>query len=198
MDCFTSVLSSSHALPAYTCSPKSKVPAERPFSHFTEVIRSPSPGSHYVPDGSQWPHLPPGCHRQKAQGLGRTVARGGTQYKSGYRDVPQTWVAKSGRQVHQWVPFFFKNMVLWWVYFSKLPPIHVPSRFQANPPLTKKRQLFPGLQPASGGSIASQLWPSRGGELHLQVREYWPGSLSTRGRTPARGRPAPPLRAELP
>ena len=33
------------------------------------------------------------------------------------------------------------------------------SRFQANPPLTKKRQLFPGLQPASGGSIASQLWP---------------------------------------
>ena len=30
---------------------------------------------------------------------------GGTQYKSGYRDVPQTWVAKSGRQVHQWVLF---------------------------------------------------------------------------------------------
>ena len=29
------------------------------------------------------------------------------------------------------------------------------SRFQANPPLTKKRQLFPELQPASGGSIAS-------------------------------------------
>ena len=46
------------------------------------------------------------------------------------------------------------------------------SRFQANPPLTKKRQLFPGLQPASGGSIASQLWPSRGGELRLQVWEY--------------------------
>ena len=36
------------------------------------------------------------------------IARGGTQYKSGYRDVPQTWVAKSGRQVHQWVPFFSK------------------------------------------------------------------------------------------
>ena len=36
-------------------------------------------------------------------------ARGGTQYKSGYRDVPQTWVAKSGRQVHQWVPFFSKT-----------------------------------------------------------------------------------------
>ena len=34
---------------------------------------------------------------------------GGTQYKSGYRDVPQTWVAKSGRQVHQWVPFFPKT-----------------------------------------------------------------------------------------
>ena len=31
------------------------------------------------------------------------------------------------------------------------------SRFQGNPPLTKKRQLFPGLQPASPGSIASQL-----------------------------------------
>ena len=30
------------------------------------------------------------------------------------------------------------------------------SQFQANPPLTKKRQLFPGLQPASEGSIASQ------------------------------------------
>ena len=72
------------------------------------------------------------------------------------------------------------------------------SRFQANPPLTKKRQLFPGLRPASPGSIASQLWPSRGGELRLQVREYWPDSLSTRGCTPARGRPAPPLRAELP
>ena len=37
------------------------------------------------------------------------TARGGTQYKSGYRDVPQTWVAKSGRQVHQWVPFFFQK-----------------------------------------------------------------------------------------
>ena len=55
-----------------------------------------------------------------------------------------------------------------------------------------------GLRPASLGSIASQLWPSRGGELRLQVREYWPNSLSTRGRTPARGRPAPPLGAELP
>ena len=33
---------------------------------------------------------------------------GGTQYKSGYRDVPQTWVAKSGRQVCQWVPFHCK------------------------------------------------------------------------------------------
>ena len=40
---------------------------------------------------------------------------GGTQYKSGYRDVPQTWVAKSGCQVHQWVPFFLKNMVHGWV-----------------------------------------------------------------------------------
>ena len=48
---------------------------------------------------------------------------GDTQYKSGYRDVPQTWVAKSGRQVHQWVPFFSKNMVLWWVYFSKFSKI---------------------------------------------------------------------------
>ena len=38
-----------------------------------------------------------------------TDSRGGTQYKSGYRDVPQTWVAKSGRQVHQWVPFFSKT-----------------------------------------------------------------------------------------
>ena len=37
------------------------------------------------------------------------VPGGGTQYKSGYRDVPQTWVAKSGRQVHQWVPFFSKT-----------------------------------------------------------------------------------------
>ena len=35
--------------------------------------------------------------------------RGGTQYKSGYRDVPQTWVAKSGRQAHHWVPFFSKT-----------------------------------------------------------------------------------------
>ena len=50
------------------------------------------------------------------------------------------------------------------------------SRFQANPPLTKKRQLFPGLQPASGGSIASQLWSSRGRELRLQVRECWPSA----------------------
>ena len=55
-----------------------------------------------------------------------------------------------------------------------------------------------GLRPASLSSIASQFWPSRGGELRLQVREYWPDSLSTRGCTPARGRPAPPLRAELP
>ena len=39
----------------------------------------------------------------------RGVPRGGTQYKSGYRDVPQTWVAKSGRQVHQWVPFYSKT-----------------------------------------------------------------------------------------
>ena len=41
----------------------------------------------------------------------------------------------------------------------------------------KKRQLFPGLRPASPGSIASQLWPPTGGELRLQVREYWPDSL---------------------
>ena len=72
------------------------------------------------------------------------------------------------------------------------------SRFQANPPLTKKRQLFPGPQPVSGGSIASQLWPSRGCELRFQVRVYWPDSLSTRGRTPAQGRRAPTLRVELP
>ena len=72
------------------------------------------------------------------------------------------------------------------------------SLFQANPPLTKKRQLFPGLWPASPVSISSQLWPSRGGELRLQIREYLPDSLLTRGRTPAWGRPAPPLRPELP
>ena len=53
------------------------------------------------------------------------------------------------------------------------------SRFQANPPLTEKRQLFPGLRPASPGSIASQLWPPTGGGLRLQAREYWPDSLST-------------------
>ena len=41
--------------------------------------------------------------------LCRYPGGGGTQYKSGYRDVPQTWVAKSGRQVHQWVPFFSKT-----------------------------------------------------------------------------------------
>ena len=40
----------------------------------------------------------------------RVCDGGGTQYKSGYRDVPQTWVAKSGCQVHQWVPFFFSKM----------------------------------------------------------------------------------------
>ena len=39
---------------------------------------------------------------------GNLCPGGGTQYKSGYRDVPQTWVAKSGRQVHQWVLFFSK------------------------------------------------------------------------------------------
>ena len=37
------------------------------------------------------------------------IPGGGTQYKSGYRDVPQTWVAKSGRQVHQWVLLFFSK-----------------------------------------------------------------------------------------
>ena len=41
----------------------------------------------------------------------------------------------------------------------------------------KKRQLFPGLRPVSPGSIASQLWPPKGSELRLQVREYWPDSL---------------------
>ena len=43
---------------------------------------------------------------------------GGTQYKSGYRDVPQTWVAKSGRQVHQWVPFFSKTWYFDWSTFK--------------------------------------------------------------------------------
>ena len=43
---------------------------------------------------------------------------GGTQYKSGYRDVPQTWVAKSGRQVHQWVPFFQKHGTLMGLFFK--------------------------------------------------------------------------------
>ena len=46
------------------------------------------------------------------------VPGGGTQYKSGYRDVPQTWVAKSGRQVHQWVPFFQKHGTLMGLFFK--------------------------------------------------------------------------------
>ena len=46
------------------------------------------------------------------------ISRGGTQYKSGYRDVPQTWVAKSGRQVHQWVPFFQKHGTLMGLFFK--------------------------------------------------------------------------------
>ena len=83
------------------------------------------------------------------------------------------------------------------LYGAAVPHLR-SSRLQANPPLTKKRQLFLGLRPASPGSIASQLWPSRGGKLRLQVREYRPDSLSTRGRRPTQGRPAPPLRAELP
>ena len=70
------------------------------------------------------------------EGCGACGSRGGTQYKSGYRDVPQTWVAKSGRQVHQWVPFFSKtwyfdgsifqngaNLVLWLVNFLKFSEI---------------------------------------------------------------------------
>ena len=36
--------------------------------------------------------------------VGRSPGGGGTQYKSGYRDVPQTWVAKSGCQVHPMGP----------------------------------------------------------------------------------------------
>ena len=51
--------------------------------------------------GAKWDHT--------ALGLRQRDPGGGTQYKSGYRDVPQTWVAKSGRQVHQWVPFFSKT-----------------------------------------------------------------------------------------
>ena len=51
--------------------------------------------------------LPGGGDLQWPKGV--SCSRGGTQYKSGYRDVPQTWVAKSGRQVHQWVPFFSKT-----------------------------------------------------------------------------------------
>ena len=43
---------------------------------------------------------------------------GGTQYKSGYRDVPQTWGAKSGHQVHQWVPFFQKHGTLMGLFFK--------------------------------------------------------------------------------
>ena len=65
MDCITSVLSSSNALPAYTWSPKSKVPVEHPFSHFTVVITCQMGQNDLI--------SPLGCHRQKAQGLGRTV-----------------------------------------------------------------------------------------------------------------------------
>ena len=48
------------------------------------------------------------------------MPRGGTQYQSGYRDVPQTWVAKSGRQVHQWVFFFQKHGTLMGLFFKIL------------------------------------------------------------------------------
>ena len=50
--------------------------------------------------------------------MAATVPGGGTQYKSGYRDVPQTWVAKSGRQVHQWVPFFSKHGILMGLFYK--------------------------------------------------------------------------------
>ena len=53
--------------------------------------------------------------QKKLQGV---CPGGGTQYKSGYRDVPQTWVAKSGRQVHQWVPFFQKHGTLMGLFFK--------------------------------------------------------------------------------
>ena len=57
-------------------------------------------------------------------------------------------------------------------------PISDPVGFRQTCPLQiKKRQLFPELRPASPGSIASQLWVPTGGELRLQVREYWPDSL---------------------
>ena len=59
----------------------------------------------------------------------------------------------------------------------------------------KEKTTLPGA-PASVWGLHS--FAARGGELRLPVREYWPGSLSTRGSTPARGRPAPPLRVELP
>ena len=60
-------------------------------------------GTPFTPSNS-WYRLD--CRRDIS---GLTEHPGGTQYKSGYRDVPQTWVAKSGRQVHQWVPFFSKT-----------------------------------------------------------------------------------------
>ena len=74
MDCVTSVLSSSHALPAYTCSPKSKVPAEHPFSHFTGLLSGAGlPDRTTCQTGHNDLISPLSCHRQKAQGLGRTA-----------------------------------------------------------------------------------------------------------------------------
>ena len=45
------------------------------------------------------------------------------------------------------------------------------SRFQASPPLTKKRELFPGPPPASPSSFASPQWP-RPDNRPLRPREW--------------------------
>ena len=47
-----------------------------------------------------------------------------------------------------------------------------------SPSLTKKRELFPGLPPASPSSFASPHVTPEGAYLRLRVREYEPDSLS--------------------
>ena len=64
------------------------------------IVRQPA--SH-----GKFQHVYPNANKMLPRSSGVQEPGGCTQYKSGYRDVPQTWVAKSGCQVHQWVPFFF-------------------------------------------------------------------------------------------
>ena len=150
MDFFTSVLSSLHTLPTCTCSPKSKVPAERPYSHFTGVIRKPSSrialhARRVTMTSSPPPRLPQAgvALGFKLRGRGWPLKQPEIKQKIGVKMQTLRIITRSGvsqsskRGGHKWLPKVARNPKFG-VIFAKCAPM-TPCPLLAQPLATGKR-----------------------------------------------------------